>query len=151
MQVIAVSSIYFFAGLSTVRVAMEENLRGLHCGPIRWDIIITLIARLPNNVNCPCPQATSSDSGRFTAINPRRPGYTCSRLFSHKLGNYGACTHTCARVHVHTPTHTRICSMHAIHACTHVHSELDTSCSCDDPYLLLSTPVLHQPWSHVSS
>ena len=29
---------YFFAGLFTVRVAMEENLRGLHCGPIRWDM-----------------------------------------------------------------------------------------------------------------
>ena len=29
---------YFFAGLFTVRVAMEENLHVPHCGPIRWDI-----------------------------------------------------------------------------------------------------------------
>ena len=39
---------------------------------------ITLIARLPGiygNVNSPCPRATPSDSGRFTTINPRRPGY----------------------------------------------------------------------------
>ena len=29
---------YFFGGLFTVRVAMEENLRKPHCGPIRWNI-----------------------------------------------------------------------------------------------------------------
>ena len=32
-----------------------------------------VIARLPGiygNVNCPCPRAAPSDSGRFTAINP---------------------------------------------------------------------------------
>ena len=38
---------------------------------------IIVIARLPGiygNVNRPCPRATPSDSGRFTAINPRRLG-----------------------------------------------------------------------------
>jgi hypothetical protein len=33
----------------------------------------TLIAQLPGihgDVNCPCPRATPSDSGRFAAINP---------------------------------------------------------------------------------
>ena len=34
---------------------------------------IIVIARLPRiygNVNCPCPRASPSDSGQFTAINP---------------------------------------------------------------------------------
>ena len=64
-------------GLSTVRVAMEENLCVLHCGPIRWDVI-TPIARLPRiygNINHPCPWATPSDSGWFTAINHRQLGF----------------------------------------------------------------------------
>ena len=39
---------------------------------------IILTARLPwiyGNVNCPCPRASPSDSGRFTAINPQHPCY----------------------------------------------------------------------------
>ena len=39
---------------------------------------ITLIPQLPGiygNINRPCPRAVSSDSGRFTAINPRQLGY----------------------------------------------------------------------------
>ena len=39
---------------------------------------ITVIARLLGiygNVNRPCPRASPSDSGRFTAINPYHPCY----------------------------------------------------------------------------
>ena len=39
---------------------------------------IKVKARLPGiygNVNRPCPRATPSDSGQFTAINPTRPGF----------------------------------------------------------------------------
>ena len=70
-----VSSISLLHGLFTVRVAMEENARAaLWTNQVGY---ITLIAQLPGiygNVNRPCPLATPSDSGRFTAINPGQLG-----------------------------------------------------------------------------
>ena len=56
-------------------VAMEENMHAaLWTNQMGY---ITLIAQLPGiygNVNCPCSRATPSDSGQFTAIDPRQLG-----------------------------------------------------------------------------
>ena len=54
---------------------MEETCTP-HCGPIRWDNTIALIAQLSgiygnvNRPNCPWSYALGADSGQFTAINP---------------------------------------------------------------------------------
>jgi hypothetical protein len=56
---------------------MEENARAsLWTNQVGY-MYVTLIAqlrRICGNVNRPCPRATPSDSGRFTAINPRQLG-----------------------------------------------------------------------------
>ena len=61
-------------------VAMEELLRTPLCHTPWTNQMgyIKVKAQLPGiygNVNRPCPRATPSDSGRFTAINPRQLGF----------------------------------------------------------------------------
>ena len=60
---------------STATVAMDGLWCVPHCGPITWYNTYCPVARDFNNygnVNHPCPRATPSDSGWFTAKNPRQ-------------------------------------------------------------------------------
>ena len=45
----------------------------------------TWVLGIYGNVNCHCPQATPSNWGRFTAINPGRPGFNYYVNTSHVI------------------------------------------------------------------
>ena len=54
---------------------MEENMHvALWTNQMGYIILIAQLPGIYGNINCPCPQATPSDSGQFTAINPGQLG-----------------------------------------------------------------------------
>ena len=67
------SSIFSIGGKFCPDYGLLLELHALTLVARSYALLITVIARLLGiygNVNRPCPRASPSDSGRFTAINP---------------------------------------------------------------------------------
>ena len=67
-----VHSVYVAMLISVTKASMYLCRDRRHCADHSGGVYNSdsMVARIYGNVNCPCPRASLSDSGQFTAINP---------------------------------------------------------------------------------
>ena len=61
---------------------IELAIPDAHAHAIKWYLNTARLPGIYGNVNRPCPRASPSDSGRFTAINPQHPCYNYNLEYS---------------------------------------------------------------------
>ena len=83
--------------LISVAKAIVEIDGAAQTNQVGYITVIAWLLGIYGIVNRPCPRASPSDSGRFTAINPQQPCYNYYLTHPCYLGYKGAVGYICSK------------------------------------------------------